>query len=46
MDPHLQKIAGLADRVFCIYGEPAGAKDRVKAEGRVPGAQRTLGAYS
>ena len=46
MDPHLQKIAGLADRVFCIYSEPAATRGRVKAEARVPGAQRTLGAYS
>jgi DNA polymerase I len=46
MDPHLQKIAGLADRVFCIYSEPAAAKGRGKAEARVPGAQRTLEAYS
>jgi hypothetical protein len=46
MDPHLQKIAGLADRVFCIYSEPAAARGRGKAEARVPGAQRTLEAYS
>ncbi len=46
MDPHLQKIAGLADRVFCIYSEPAGAKGWETAEARVPGAQRTLDAYS
>ena len=46
MDPHLQKIAGLADRVFCIYSEPAAAKGRGKAEARVQGTQRTLGAYS
>jgi hypothetical protein len=44
MDPHLQKIAGLADRVFCIYGGPA--RGRAKAEAKVPGAQRTLEAYS
>ena len=46
LDPHLQKITELADRVFCIYSEPAEAKGRGKAEARVPGAQRTLGAYS
>ena len=34
MDPHLQKIAGLADRVFCIYNEPAAAKGRGRAEAR------------
>jgi len=45
-DPHLQKITELADRVFCIYNEPAAAKGRGKAEARVPGAQRTLEAYS
>lgn len=44
MDSHLQKLVGLADRVFCIYSEPV--KGRAKAEARVPGAQRTLGAYS
>jgi len=44
MDPHLQKIAGLADRVFCIYNEPA--RSRAKAEAMVQGAQRTLKAYS
>jgi hypothetical protein len=45
LDPHLQKIAELANRVFCIYGEQAPAKGR-KAEARMPGAQRTLEAYS
>jgi DNA polymerase I len=44
MDPHLQKIAGLADRVFCIYSEPA--RGRAKAEARTTGEQRTLEAYS
>ena len=45
LDPHLQKIAELADRVFCIYNEPAAAKGRGKAEARTTGEQRTLGAY-
>jgi hypothetical protein len=41
--PHLQKLVELADRVFCIYSEPAKSK---KAEVRMPGAQRTLEAFS
>ena len=45
LDPHLQKLTELADRVFCIYGEQAPAKTR-KAEAKMPGAQRTLEAYS
>ena len=36
-DPHLQEMAELADRVFCIYNEPAGAKGRGKAEGEDDG---------
>ncbi|MDD4160852.1 MAG: hypothetical protein PHW87_00045 [Methanothrix sp.] len=44
LDPHLQKMAELADRVFCIYNEQA--KGRAKAEARMPGAQATLEAYS
>jgi len=40
-------MAELADRVFCIYNEPAGAKGREgKAEARMTGEQRTLEAYS
>ena len=45
LDPHLQKITELADRVFCIYNEQAPAKGR-KAEEKMPGAQATLEAYS
>ncbi|TFH49338.1 MAG: hypothetical protein E4G89_04955, partial [Methanothrix sp.] len=45
LDPHLQKITELADRVVCIYSEQAPAKSR-KAEAKMPGAQRTLKAYS
>jgi hypothetical protein len=46
LDPHLQKLTELADRVFCIYSEQAPAKGR-KAEAKMPpGAQRTLEAYS
>jgi hypothetical protein len=43
LDPHLQTITELADRVFCIYeGEKAPAKGRAK----MPGDQATLEAYS
>jgi DNA polymerase I len=45
LDPHLQKMMELADRVFCIYNEQAPAKGR-KAEAKMPGAQATLEAYS
>jgi len=45
LDPHLQKLTELADRVFCIYSEQAPAKVR-KAEAKMPEAQRTLEAYS
>ena len=44
LDPHLQKLTELADRVFCIYGQPA--KGLAKAEAKTAGAQRTLEAYS
>jgi hypothetical protein len=43
LDPHLNKITELADRVFCIYSELAKSK---KAEARMPGAQRKLDAFS
>ena len=46
LDPHLQEMAELADRVFCIYNEPAGARSRGKAEARTTGEQRTREAYS
>ena len=47
LDPHLQKITGLADRVFCFYEIPrAPAKSRAKAEQKMPGAQATLEAFS
>ena len=45
LDPHLQKMMELADRVFCIYNEQAPAKGR-KPEAKMPGAQATLEAYS
>jgi hypothetical protein len=44
LDPHLQKMDELADRVFCIYGEQA--RGRAKAEAKMAGAQATLEAYS
>ena len=47
LDPHLQKITGLADRVFCFYEIPrAPAKSRAKAEQKMQGAQATLEAFS
>jgi hypothetical protein len=47
MDPHLEKMAQLADRVFCFYEMPkAPAKSRTKAEMKMPGSQATLEAYS
>jgi DNA polymerase I len=45
LDPHLQKMTELADRVFCIYSEQAPVKGR-KVEAKMPGAQATLEAYS
>jgi len=45
LDPHLQKMTELADRVFRIYSEQAPAKSR-KIEAKMPGDQRTLEAYS
>jgi hypothetical protein len=46
LDPHLQKMTELADRVFCIYEERADPAKARKAEARMPGAQATLEAYS
>jgi DNA polymerase I len=47
MDPHLQKMAELADRVFCFYEMPrAPAKGRAKSEPKMQGSQATLEAYS
>ncbi|HOT07986.1 MAG TPA: hypothetical protein PLI05_05470 [Methanotrichaceae archaeon] len=45
MDPHLQKMAELADRVFCFYEEPR-APAKGKTESRAGRSQTTLGAYS
>lgn len=44
LDPHLQEMVGLDDRVFCIYDDLISGS--AKAEARMPGAQKTLGAYS
>ena len=47
LDPHLEKMTELADRVFCFYEMPkAPAKGRAKAEQKMPKAQVTLEAYS
>ncbi len=48
LDPHLQRMAELADRMFCFYEMPgASAKGRGKAKQKMKeGAQRTLEAYS
>ena len=47
LDPHLQKMTELADRVFCFYEMPsAPARSRAKSETKMLGAQRTLEAYS
>jgi DNA polymerase I len=47
LDPHLEKMTPLADRVFCFYEMPkATAKSRSKAEMKMPGSQATLEAYS
>ena len=46
LDPHLEKMTPVADRVFCIYSEPAPTEGRGKAEAKTAGAQRTLETYS
>ena len=47
LDPHLEKMTELADRIFCFYEMPkATAKGRVKADPKISGAQATLEAYS
>ena len=47
LDPHLQEIMELADRVFCFYeGQQTHAKGKVKAEMKMPGTQATLRAFS
>jgi DNA polymerase I len=47
LDPHLEKMTSLADRVFCFYKMPKpSAKSRSRAEMKMPGSQATLEAYS
>ncbi len=47
LDPHLEKMTELADRVFCFYEMPkAQGKVRAKADAKIPGSQVTLEAYS
>jgi DNA polymerase I len=47
LDPHLEKMTPLADRVFCFYEMPkAPMKGRAKDEPRMPKAQVTLEAYT
>ncbi|MRR14672.1 hypothetical protein EG833_04445 [archaeon] len=47
LDPHLEKMTPLADRVFCFYEMPkAPTKGRAKAEQKMSKAQVTLEAYS
>ncbi len=47
LDPHLQKIMELADRVFCFYeSQQAPAKGRVKGEMKMSGTQSTLKSFS
>jgi hypothetical protein len=45
LDPYLEKMTELADRVFCFYEMPK-AKGRAKIEPKMPGNQATLDAYS
>ena len=47
LDPHLEKMAPLADRVFCFYEMPkASARGRAKTDSKLTGSQATLEAYS
>lgn len=47
LDPHLEKMTELADRVFCFYEMPkAQSKARAKIDLKISGAQATLEAYS
>jgi DNA polymerase I len=47
LDPHLEKMTELADRVFCFYEMPkAQTKSRAKAELKMPGSQATLEVFS
>jgi len=47
MDPHLQQMAELADRMVCFCDMPkAPAKSRARADQKMPRSQATLEAYS
>jgi DNA polymerase I len=47
LDPHLEKMTELADRVFCFYEMPkVPAKSRAKPEVKMPGSQATLEVFS
>ncbi|MCX6677427.1 MAG: hypothetical protein NTU95_05720 [Methanothrix sp.] len=48
LDPHLQRMTDLADRVFCFYkGDRSPARGHAKADPKMrEGAQKTLEAYS
>jgi DNA polymerase I len=47
LDPHLEKMTPLADRVFCFYEMPKPpAGGRMKADLKMPGSQATLEAYT
>jgi hypothetical protein len=45
LDPHLEKMTELADRVFCFYEMPK-VKSRAKVEPKMPGNQATLEVFS
>jgi hypothetical protein len=46
LDPHLDRMTELADRVFCFYeGERSPMKGRAKEDEKMSGAQATLEAY-
>jgi hypothetical protein len=47
LDPHLEKITELVDRVFCFHEMPkAPARGRMKAEIKMPGSQATLEVFT
>jgi hypothetical protein len=47
LDPHLEKMTPLADRVFCFYEMPkAPTRGRAKTDQKMPRSQATLEAYS
>lgn len=47
LDPHLEKMAELADRVFCFYEMPkTPARGRTKAEPKMAGSQATLEVFT